>query len=185
MLDRIDELVIKPVEGSGGYGIVFGPEASEKELATIRRKVEADPRGWIAQPAVQLSTVPTQIDHTLARGTSTCGRSRSTTATRSGAAGRPDAGGAAGGFAGGQLQSGWRLQGHLGAGVARVLGRPRTRRRRGGPQPAREAKAPAPKSTERPSKNGKSGEQQQQQQQAVVTGDQQQQQQQQQQAVSD
>jgi uncharacterized circularly permuted ATP-grasp superfamily protein len=66
VLDRIDELVIKPVEGSGGYGIVFGPSASEKELATIRRKVQADPRGWIAQPVVQLSTVPTKVGDTLA-----------------------------------------------------------------------------------------------------------------------
>jgi len=66
VLDRIEELVIKPVEGSGGYGIVFGPDASEKELATIRRKVEADPRGWIAQPVMQLSTVPTKVDDSLA-----------------------------------------------------------------------------------------------------------------------
>ncbi len=66
VLDRIDELVIKPVEGSGGYGIVFGPDASQKELATIRKKVQSDPRGWIAQPVVQLSTVPTQIDDALA-----------------------------------------------------------------------------------------------------------------------
>jgi uncharacterized circularly permuted ATP-grasp superfamily protein len=66
VLDRADELVIKPVEGSGGYGIVFGPYASEKELATIRRKVAADPRGWIAQPVVQLSTVPTKIGDNLA-----------------------------------------------------------------------------------------------------------------------
>jgi len=66
VLDRIDELVIKPVEGSGGYGIVFGPDASEKELATISKKVRADPRGWIAQPVVQLSTVPTQIGDCLA-----------------------------------------------------------------------------------------------------------------------
>ena len=66
MLDRVAELVIKPVEGSGGYGIVFGPDASEKELATICKKIRADPRGWIAQPVVQLSTVPTQIDDCLA-----------------------------------------------------------------------------------------------------------------------
>ena len=66
VLDRVDELVIKPVEGSGGYGIVFGPEASPKELATITKKVNADPRGWIAQPVVQLSTVPTQIGDELA-----------------------------------------------------------------------------------------------------------------------
>jgi uncharacterized circularly permuted ATP-grasp superfamily protein len=66
VLDRVDELVIKPVEGSGGYGIVFGPDASEKELTTISKKIRSDPRGWIAQPVVQLSTVPTQIDDSLA-----------------------------------------------------------------------------------------------------------------------
>ncbi|WAC56007.1 circularly permuted type 2 ATP-grasp protein [Gordonia sp. SL306] len=62
VLDRIDELVIKPVEGSGGYGIVFGPDATKAELDTLARKVRNDPRGWIAQPVVQLSTVPTKID---------------------------------------------------------------------------------------------------------------------------
>ncbi|MCX6479068.1 MAG: circularly permuted type 2 ATP-grasp protein, partial [Mycobacterium sp.] len=66
VLDRAADLVIKPVEGSGGYGIVFGPDASEKELAAIRRKISADPRGWIAQPVVQLSTVPTKVGDTLA-----------------------------------------------------------------------------------------------------------------------
>ncbi|SHU23711.1 carboxylate-amine ligase, YbdK family [Mycobacteroides abscessus subsp. abscessus] len=66
VLDRIRELVIKPVEGSGGYGIVFGPDASEKEIAAISKKVRADPRGWIAQPVVQLSTVPTRIGDKLA-----------------------------------------------------------------------------------------------------------------------
>ena len=66
VLDRVEELVIKPVEGSGGYGIVFGPDATPKELDTITRKIKADPRGWIAQPVVQLSTVPTKIDDRLA-----------------------------------------------------------------------------------------------------------------------
>jgi uncharacterized circularly permuted ATP-grasp superfamily protein len=66
VLDRIDELVIKPVEGSGGYGIVFGPDASERELAATAKKIRSDPRGWIAQPVVQLSTVPTQIGDRLA-----------------------------------------------------------------------------------------------------------------------
>jgi uncharacterized circularly permuted ATP-grasp superfamily protein len=65
VLDRVDELVIKPVEGSGGYGIVFGPEASNKELAAISKSIRDDPRGWIAQPMMQLSTVPTQIGDKL------------------------------------------------------------------------------------------------------------------------
>ncbi|MEV6771625.1 circularly permuted type 2 ATP-grasp protein [Nocardia sp. NPDC051030] len=61
VLDRVAELVVKPVEGSGGYGIVIGPDANPKELEAIRRKVRANPRGWIAQPVVQLSTVPSKI----------------------------------------------------------------------------------------------------------------------------
>ncbi|MBA0048785.1 circularly permuted type 2 ATP-grasp protein [Mycobacterium sp. NPDC050853] len=65
VLDRIDALVIKPVEGSGGYGIVFGPDSSEKERAAIAKKIRADPRGWVAQPVVQLSTVPTKIGDQL------------------------------------------------------------------------------------------------------------------------
>jgi uncharacterized circularly permuted ATP-grasp superfamily protein len=66
VLDRIRELVVKPVEGSGGYGIVFGPEASDKELATVSKKIRDEPRRWIAQPMMQLSTVPTQIGNKLA-----------------------------------------------------------------------------------------------------------------------
>ncbi|MFE7718964.1 circularly permuted type 2 ATP-grasp protein [Nocardia rhizosphaerihabitans] len=66
VLDRVGELVVKPVEGSGGYGIVIGPDATPRELETIRRKIKADPRGWIAQPVVQLSTVPTKIGNDLA-----------------------------------------------------------------------------------------------------------------------
>ena len=66
VLDRLDELVVKPVDGSGGKGIVIGPRATKEELAALRRRVTDDPRGWIAQPVVQLSTVPTLIDDKLA-----------------------------------------------------------------------------------------------------------------------
>ena len=66
VLDHLDELVTKPVEGSGGYGIVFGTEATAPELARLRRKIRGNPRGWIAQPVVQLSTVPTKIGDRLA-----------------------------------------------------------------------------------------------------------------------
>ena len=65
VLDRLDELVIKPVEGSGGYGIVFGPDATQRELTALRRRIKANPRGWIAQPVVQLSTVPTKVGQRL------------------------------------------------------------------------------------------------------------------------
>ncbi|HEU5223513.1 MAG TPA: circularly permuted type 2 ATP-grasp protein [Candidatus Lumbricidophila sp.] len=62
VLDRLDELVIKPVDGSGGKGLVMGPEASNTELDAIRARLLADPRGWIAQPVVQLSTIPTLVE---------------------------------------------------------------------------------------------------------------------------
>jgi len=59
VLDRLDELVVKPVDGSGGKGLVIGPDASRDELDALRKRIIADPRGWIAQPVLQLSTVPT------------------------------------------------------------------------------------------------------------------------------
>jgi uncharacterized circularly permuted ATP-grasp superfamily protein len=59
VLDRLDELVVKPVDGSGGYGIVVGPSASDEQIEQMRRKVLENPRGWIAQEVVQLSTSPT------------------------------------------------------------------------------------------------------------------------------
>lgn len=62
VLDRLDELVVKPVDGSGGKGLVIGPDASPAELETLRRKLLADPRGWIAQPVVMLSTIPTLVE---------------------------------------------------------------------------------------------------------------------------
>jgi uncharacterized circularly permuted ATP-grasp superfamily protein len=62
VLDRLDELVVKPVDGSGGKGLVVGPAASKAELATLRQQLLKDPRGWIAQPVVQLSTIPTLVE---------------------------------------------------------------------------------------------------------------------------
>jgi len=59
VLDRLDELVVKPVDGSGGYGIVVGPSASDEQIEQMRRQVLENPRGWIAQEVVQLSTSPT------------------------------------------------------------------------------------------------------------------------------
>lgn len=65
VLSRLDEMVVKPVDGSGGKGLVIGPKASGEELDELRANLERDPRGWIAQPVVQLSTVPTLIDGQL------------------------------------------------------------------------------------------------------------------------
>jgi uncharacterized circularly permuted ATP-grasp superfamily protein len=62
VMDRLHELVLKPVDGSGGKGIVIGPHATREELDELRAKVLADPRSWIAQPVMQLSTVPTYVN---------------------------------------------------------------------------------------------------------------------------
>lgn len=59
VLDHLDELVVKPANESGGYGVFIGPRSTRGEQEEMRAKVNADPRNWIAQPVVHLSTVPT------------------------------------------------------------------------------------------------------------------------------
>jgi uncharacterized circularly permuted ATP-grasp superfamily protein len=62
VLARLDQLVLKPVDASGGYGLVIGTNATDEELARLRDQILADPRAWIAQEIVQLSTSPTHVD---------------------------------------------------------------------------------------------------------------------------
>jgi uncharacterized circularly permuted ATP-grasp superfamily protein len=66
VLDHLDELVLKPTEGSGGKGIVIGPHADKSTLDSLRATVAADPRGWMAQRPVALSTSPTLIGNQVA-----------------------------------------------------------------------------------------------------------------------
>src|SRR5437763_3073642 len=66
VLSTLDTLVLKPVDGSGGKGIVIGPHADESTLDGLRATVAADPRGWIAQRPVALSTSPTLIGNRVA-----------------------------------------------------------------------------------------------------------------------
>jgi uncharacterized circularly permuted ATP-grasp superfamily protein len=61
ILDHLGELVVKAANESGGYGMLIGPRASESELAEFRRRVIADPRGYIAQPVVPISRSPSFI----------------------------------------------------------------------------------------------------------------------------
>jgi uncharacterized circularly permuted ATP-grasp superfamily protein len=58
-------LVFKPVDGSGGYGLIIGPHATDEELARLHDAVKARPRAWIAQDVVELSTAPTQVGERL------------------------------------------------------------------------------------------------------------------------
>jgi len=61
-LDRLEELVVKPVNEAGGYGVVVGPHASKGELDALRSKVGADPATYISQPVVKLSVCPTLVN---------------------------------------------------------------------------------------------------------------------------
>lgn len=65
VLDHLDELVVKPANESGGYGIVIGPTATTAEIARARRAILDNPRNYVAQPVINLSTVPTLCDGTL------------------------------------------------------------------------------------------------------------------------
>jgi uncharacterized circularly permuted ATP-grasp superfamily protein len=66
VLGRMDRLVLKPVSGSGGYGIIIGYQASDEDLAVAREALLANPRDWIAQEVVPLSTAPTSVGDHLA-----------------------------------------------------------------------------------------------------------------------
>ena len=59
VLDRLDELVVKEVHGSGGYGMLVGPCASAAERAAFAERLRAAPDNYIAQPTLSLSAVPT------------------------------------------------------------------------------------------------------------------------------
>ncbi|MGH3976670.1 MAG: circularly permuted type 2 ATP-grasp protein, partial [Pseudonocardiaceae bacterium] len=62
VLDRLGELVLKPVDGYGGHGVVIGPAAGRSELAKLAAAVQANPEDWVAQDLVSLSTHPTFAD---------------------------------------------------------------------------------------------------------------------------
>jgi len=65
VLANIDKLVVKPANESGGYGMLIGPHATKKQCADMAKKVRANPRNYIGQPVINLSTVPTICDHTI------------------------------------------------------------------------------------------------------------------------
>jgi uncharacterized circularly permuted ATP-grasp superfamily protein len=59
VLDHLAELVVKPVNEAGGYGMLMGPSATRAEVAEFKKRVEADPRNYIAQHRIELSSCPT------------------------------------------------------------------------------------------------------------------------------
>jgi uncharacterized circularly permuted ATP-grasp superfamily protein len=66
VLDRLDELVVKAVHGSGGYGMLVGPHAAKADIEAFRAKLAARPHDYIAQPTLSLSTCPTFVDSGVA-----------------------------------------------------------------------------------------------------------------------
>jgi uncharacterized circularly permuted ATP-grasp superfamily protein len=82
VLDHLEELVVKEVHGSGGYGMLIGPKADKTTIAAFRAKLKSNPRNFIAQPTLALSTCPTCVEEGVAprhvdlRPFVLCGRDR-------------------------------------------------------------------------------------------------------------
>ncbi|MBP8932750.1 MAG: circularly permuted type 2 ATP-grasp protein [Paracoccus sp.] len=66
VMANLKDLVVKEVHGSGGYGMLVGPKSTREEVEEFRKKIEADPGNYIAQPTLALSTCPTFVDEGIA-----------------------------------------------------------------------------------------------------------------------
>src|SRR5204862_318633 len=65
-LHQLAVLVVKEVQGSGGYGMLIGPAAKKSEIEAFRSRIKANPANYIAQPTLSLSTCPTFVEQGLA-----------------------------------------------------------------------------------------------------------------------
>jgi uncharacterized circularly permuted ATP-grasp superfamily protein len=63
VLANLDKLVVKPANESGGYGMLIGPRASAEDREKFRQLIEANPRNYMAQPTLSLSTAPTLMNN--------------------------------------------------------------------------------------------------------------------------
>src|SRR5579864_7744062 len=66
VLDHLEELVVKEVHGSGGYGMMIGPKSDKATIAAFRSKLKSSPKNFIAQPTLALSTCPTCVEEGIA-----------------------------------------------------------------------------------------------------------------------
>ncbi|NER11153.1 Uncharacterized conserved protein, circularly permuted ATPgrasp superfamily [Muriicola jejuensis] len=64
VMDHIPELVVKPVDEAGGYGISIGNKLTKEEIETVKKQIKSNPRKYVAQPIMSLSVHPTYIDET-------------------------------------------------------------------------------------------------------------------------
>ena len=58
VLDHLEQLVVKPANESGGYGMLIGPRSTKRQRDRFRQLIEANPRNYMAQPTLSLSTAP-------------------------------------------------------------------------------------------------------------------------------
>jgi uncharacterized circularly permuted ATP-grasp superfamily protein len=65
-LDHLPELVVKEVQGSGGYGMLIGPAATRGQIDEFRTRIRDNPANYIAQPTLALSTCPTFVKNGIA-----------------------------------------------------------------------------------------------------------------------
>ena len=65
VLENIKNLVVKEVDGSGGYGMLIGPKSTKKTIEQFSLKLKNNPKGYIAQPTLDLSSSPTLIDNEI------------------------------------------------------------------------------------------------------------------------
>ena len=66
VLEHLEELVVKSVDESGGYGMLIGPHATPEQIEQFRRQIQAEPRHYIAQPTLALSAAPCFLDERIA-----------------------------------------------------------------------------------------------------------------------
>jgi uncharacterized circularly permuted ATP-grasp superfamily protein len=66
VLEKLEHLVVKEVQGSGGYGMLIGPAAGRGEIEAFRGRILANPANYIAQPTLSLSTCPTFVEQGVA-----------------------------------------------------------------------------------------------------------------------
>ena len=66
VLEHLDELVVKEVHGSGGYGMLIGPTSTKEQRDEFAKRIKATPQVYIAQPTLALSTCPTFVENGVA-----------------------------------------------------------------------------------------------------------------------
>jgi uncharacterized circularly permuted ATP-grasp superfamily protein len=66
VLAHLPELVVKEVQGSGGYGMLIGPTSTKKQIADFKKLIIANPSYYIAQPTLALSSCPTLVEQGIA-----------------------------------------------------------------------------------------------------------------------